>query len=484
MNSDLKRLISGILSASCLLASLLLTACASDSSDTSDTTAAQVSETTTAATTELTDSVPELDFGGKTFRFITLSSSTTNHQIVYEEQVGDVLKDSMYERTQEIEQRFNIDFAPDNKQSDITGYMRTVVTAGEDAGEVFMPTSTQVFTLVGEGLFYDFRDLPYVDLEADWWFTELNELNNLTDNIYLAYGAMNLGVYDFLNVTLFNKNMITSLNLEDPYQLVWDEKWTFDKMSEMARTAISDADGDGTVSMNDVFGYAGRANSLCTNFISAAKLRTVETDADGIPSLVTDNEKIVEVFEKAVKLFYENGFWYTKTNMANNYYDEFPFFENDQALFADRSFFSVSKLRNMESDFGVIPFPKYDEEQEGYGVMFEAGSRISVIPTTVSDPDMVGAVLEAMNFYSLKHVVPAYYEVSLKQKYARDDESIRMLDLITDSVFHDLGNTVFSTQVKDGIYRKLFESNSVDLASRYAAQQTAFDNQLDKALTE
>ena len=481
MNTTLKRIIASALLAS----SLLLTACASDSGDSgssADTTSA--AETTTAATTELTDKVPELDFEGASFRFVTLKSSTTNHQMVYEEQVGDVLKDTMYERTQEMEQRFNIKFAPDNPQSDITGYMRTVVTAGDDAGEVFMPTSTGVFTITGEGLFYDFRDLPYVDLEAEWWFTELNELNNLTDNIYLAYGAMNLGVYDFLNVTLFNKNMIKSYNLDEPYQLVWDGKWTFDKMAEMARTVVSDADGDGTVSMNDIFGYAGRSNSLATNFLSSAKLRTVEVDADGIPYLVTDNDKIIEVFEKAVNLFYENGFWYSKTSTANNYYDEFPFFENDQALFADRSFFSVSKLRDMESDFGVIPFPKYDEAQDGYGVMFEAGSRISVIPTTITKPDMVGAVLEAMNFYSLKNVVPAYYEVSLKQKYARDEESIRMLDLITDSVFHDLGNTVFSSQVKDGIYRSLFSANSIDLASKYETQLTKFNEQLAKAMTD
>jgi len=467
-----------------IMCGLTLASCASDSGNNAADTTAGTTADTTAATTELTDNVPELDFDGASFRFVTLKSSTTNHQMVYEEQVGDVLKDTMYDRTQELEQRFNIEFAPDNPQSDITGYMRTVVTAGDDAGEVFMPTSTQVFTITGEGLFYDFRDLPYVDLEADWWFTELNELNNLTDNIYLAYGAMNLGVYDFLNVTLFNKNMISSYNLDDPYGLVWDGKWTFDKMAEMARTVVSDADGDGTVSTNDIFGYAGRANSLATNFLSSAKLRTVDIDSDDLPYLVTDNDKIIEVFEKAVNLFYENGFWYSKTSLANNYYDEFPFFENDQALFADRSFFSVSKLRDMESDFGVIPFPKYDEAQDGYGVMFEAGSRISVIPTTITNPEMVGAVLEAMNFYSLKNVVPAYYEVSLKQKYARDEESIRMLDLITDSVFHDLGNTVFSTQVKDGIYRKLFETNSTDLASRYETQLPQFKAQLEKAMID
>ena len=134
--------------------------------------------------------------------------------------------------------------------------------------------------------------------------------------------------------------------------------------------------------------------------------------------------------------------------------------------------------------FIILPIPKYDEAQDGYGVMFEAGSRISVIPTTITKPDMVGAVLEAMNFYSLKNVVPAYYEVSLKQKYARDEESIRMLDLITDSVFHDLGNTVFSTQVKDGIYRKLFETNSTDLASRYETQLPQFKAQLEKAMID
>jgi len=481
----MKKLITLLLLIALMTSSFI--SCSGDTDKTDETTTGDTAADTTVAVTELTDGVPELDFDGLTFRFVTMPASSTYFQMVYDEQSGDVLRDSMYERTKYVEERFNMTFAEDhviNTQVEMLSSLRASVAAGDDDGDVYMPSSTGAFTIVNENMFYDFRDLPHVDLEADWWYTELNDLNNLTDSIYLAYGAMNLGVYDFLNVTLFNKNMIDSYNLDDPYGLVWDGTWTFDKMAEMARTVVSDADGDGTVSVGDIFGYAGRANSLPGNFLSAAKLRTVDADSDGIPYLVTDNERIIEVFTKTVDLFYEDGFWYTSTKLDNNYYAEFPFFENDQALFADRSFYSVSDLRNMESDFGVIPFPKYDEEQDGYGVMFEAGSRLCIVPVTVTNHELIGAVLEAMNFYSLQNVIPAYYEISLKQKYARDEESIKMLDLVSDSIFHDLGNTTFCSQVKDGIYKTLFQGRSTALASMYESMQPQFKAQLEKAMID
>ena len=84
----------------------------------------------------------------------------------------------------------------------------------------------------------------------------------------------------------------------------------------------------------------------------------------------------------------------------------------------------TSYLRDMKSDYGIIPYPKYDENQDGYYTFQHDQIGLFTIPVTSTKKDMAGAVLEAMSSESSKTVVPSYYEVALKSKYSRDSESV------------------------------------------------------------
>jgi hypothetical protein len=64
--------------------------------------------------------------------------------------------------------------------------------------------------------------------------------------------------------------------------------------------------------------------------------------------------------------------------------------------------------------------------------MIDGCSPLISIPKTADNTEMIGAVLEAMGEYSYKYVVPAYYDVALKVKGTRDENSIEMLDITFD----------------------------------------------------
>ena len=162
---------------------------------------------------------------------------------------------------------------------------------------------------------------------------------------------------------------------------------------------------------------------------------------------------------------WQTGFWYTKTTDSNNYWRTESHFQEDRALFADHTFYSTISLRDMVSDFGIVPFPKYTEDQQEYGVMVEAGSRTMTVPANIANPDLSGAVLETLHFLSHRDVMPAYYEVTLKQKVSRDSLSAQMFDIIRDSICYDLGMTMFCEAVKDGIFRDQFQNNLRKYAS-------------------
>ena len=61
--------------------------------------------------------------------------------------------------------------------------------------------------------------------------------------------------------------------------------------------------------------------------------------------------------------------------------------------------------------------------------MIDGCSPLIAVPKTAANTEMIGAVMEAMGEYSYKYVVPAYYDITLKVKGTRDENSIEMLDI-------------------------------------------------------
>ncbi|NLY68687.1 MAG: hypothetical protein GX067_02720, partial [Clostridiales bacterium] len=78
---------------------------------------------------------------------------------------------------------------------------------------------------------------------------------------------------------------------------------------------------------------------------------------------------------------------------------------------------------------------------------------------------------------------PAYYEISLKTKYARDDESQEMLDIIFASTVYDLGN-IFDWGGVFSLPANLTESASTDFASRYGKLEKSIMKNMEKTIEQ
>ncbi len=458
-----------------LLLALLITAsafagCAGEPEETAAPAETAPVETAPVETeTELTDDLPEMDFEQYSFTVLT-STTTTQHAITaINEQTGDVLNDAMYNRTRAIEEKYNIvfndDYVPGDSDAALNAFTNAV-SAGDDAYDLAMLLERRAFALTNKGYFMDIASLEHVNLNKPYWFGDINDTINFSDATYLSYGSANIGLYDMTHVLCFNKNMATNLGLESPYDLVLEGTWTIDKLQEMGKAAMQDKDGDGAWGMDDVYGLVGATNALPVNFLASARQRTIVKGADGTVEIaLLSNPMIEEIFTRVSDMCWENGFWYTKTTDSNSYWRTESFFQEDQALFADHTFYSTIALREMVSDFGIVPFPKYTAEQESYGVMVEAGTRTMTVPVTIQNPKLSGAVLETLHYLSWRDVMPAYYEVTLKQKVSRDNVSAQMLDIIMDSICYDLGMTMFNDNVKDGIFSGLFRNNKREYVS-------------------
>ena len=142
----------------------------------------------------------------------------------------------------------------------------------------------------------------------------------------------------------------------------------------------------------------------------------------------------------------------------------------------------------MTDGYGILPLPKYDENQEGYYTLPHNAFSMMVIPSDSTKPDEAAAALEALAEESWRSVTPTYYEVALGAKYFHDDESAQMFDIIMKGIKLNFGSVYQTTQI--GTIGWLIRDLSQEFSSTYAANknkyETAMQNLLDglKALGE
>ena len=154
-----------------------------------------------------------------------------------------------------------------------------------------------------------------------------------------------------------------------------------------------------------------------------------------------------------------------------------------RAVFANGTLnHSRSSLADMTDEIGFLPYPKWDEAQKEYHTLVDGSHQALAVPTTVGDPDMVGAVTEVLNAESWKTVVPAYYDVALKVKATRDLESVEMIDLVVNSRKFDFGYIYDGWSGPSFILSGLVQGKNSDFESTYASKEKAILNHYDTVI--
>ena len=108
---------------------------------------------------------------------------------------------------------------------------------------------------------------------------------------------------------------------------------------------------------------------------------------------------------------------------------------------------------------------------------------LMILPKTLQNVENAGLIMEALAYESNQLVVPAVYEIVLQSKYARDEASSRMLDLILDGRVYTFGYMYDNWKGMQWTITNLMSQKSKDYASYYAKQLKSAETQL-KAIIE
>ncbi|NLB15992.1 MAG: hypothetical protein GX827_04195 [Clostridiales bacterium] len=141
----------------------------------------------------------------------------------------------------------------------------------------------------------------------------------------------------------------------------------------------------------------------------------------------------------------------------------------------------MQNLRDMDEDFGIIPWPKYDETIDNYYANVDAGCNLFIVPVTNPDPEKASVILEALAYESYLTVIPTYYDVVLTTKFTRDAESVEMLDIIRAGRVFDIGYYFFdNSNDLNSVGWYLANRSDRSFASVYAKYESMVQKQYAK----
>ena len=459
-------------------------AVADTTASTGDTPSAEVTGTTLGFDPGLPE---DLNYEGAKFTILDKAVAQYNEwgetSIWIEEDDGDVINSAIYRRNREVEEKLNIEIA-EYQCKTVTADIQKSVSAGEDAYQCVMPAFGDCGTLASSGFFMDLYDMPYMDFTERWWDQSSIRDLSIADRLYFVASDISMLNNDATWCTMFSKVIVEDFSLESPYDLVEKNAWTMDNFYTLYSGVSHDLDGDGELGSDDFFANLTQNENYNAMFIGGGD-RLIAKDSSDIPIIsIGSTERTVGVLDKLIKIMRDEDFSYNyhdKASALGYHLQTTAMFQEGRGLFWVTNLQIVIRLRDLVADFGIVPVPKYDENQEEYAnVVWTVGS-YTAVPVSCADTEFVGAVLETMAAKSCELLKPAYYDVALTSKFLRDEESAVMLDLVFSQRVFDLG-LAYNFGGITGIVQNLVKSSSNDISQAMAANGTAIQAAIDKVV--
>ena len=418
----------------------------------------------------------DLRFDGETFNFLI---GSIGYYMYAEEETSDLINDATYRRNTLVGEHFGIDvnivksgYSEDGQgQMDAAMQIRSLIESNDSTYHAFSQTQNGggMPQMILEEYFVDWNTIPYINLEDEWWHQFISDDLSFGNKVFVMTGDYSLYI-DRINCLLFNKDIFDELGLEYPYQDVLDGTWTWDKFEELIKKGSEDLDGDGLMTFeNDQWGLVGWIPELAPAMLVSSGYVALDHDADNMPILNQNVDEAHEIFDRIVNVFKEGQHAWAE---SSNYAYQNTVFAEGRAMFKDVFLGSIQYFSDTEFEFGILPYPKWDENSRYMNRSADV-SPLTYIPVTNSNLELTGAVLEEMAYQSAKELTPTFFDIVLTTKSTRDVQSEEMLPIIKNNsrFFYDGYNPPITAAV-------LNKNNN--FSSSYAANLSKYQESLEE----
>lgn len=435
-------------------------------------------------TTRVSTDLPDSDFEGYAFHII-YEKINRYPEVDVEELNGETINDAVYQRNAAVEDLYNVTIEGIMDAS-AANAVKASVNAGDNAYDITMATALTTANMATGALLLDINEIPYIDLSKPWYDQYANDAISIGGRQHMIVGELNIRDNDSTYLLMFNQKLATELGIDNLYDMALEGTWTMDRMTEILQLCAVDLNGDGVQNEHDQWGLLGEAWN--TNvYIAGAGEHVFLKDENDIPYIAMGTERYFDVFNRAYNIngnkeyswivndypSYGNDVWTVRNNI----------FKEDRSLFFTGIVGSMGDFREMITDFGIMPIPKYDEEQEFYHSILTLGQATAIgVPKSIEDADRTGILVEALSAEGLYILTPAYYDICVTTKFARDEIFTQILDMVFSARVFELG-LLYNWGGLFYVPSDLTAAHKTDLASRVESVSKSAMNALEKTLT-
>ncbi|MBQ3176243.1 MAG: hypothetical protein IJB52_00320 [Clostridia bacterium] len=473
-----------------LFAGVLLSGCGGTQTDipaeTTADTAAEVVETEIS----YDPMIEAVDCGGRDYTILSRYSDGSNycypyHEFLAEEANGEAINDAIFERNAFIEEKYNLVLSLP-EEADMESILKKAVTAGDALYDLVNISPQSGYNVSVVGALRNMNNIPHIDITKPYWRASVMENTSTGGKNFFYVGDLNLASLNGVGVVFFNKELADSMQITDLYDTVRSGRWTFDTFTEYCRGVTADVNGDGTMNGEDKFGLTVNG-FVWQPFFAGTGSRIIDKDAEDIPVLNWDTEENINAISRIVNFVNDR-----ESVILVNQFPELQtaggwgqasidMFSENRALFWIEIIYGVHQLRTMDKDFGILPMPKYDENQKEYASYIHAGWTSAIaMPITNTEDDLAGRLIEDLAYQSSITVRPAFYDVTLKGKVSRDNDSGDMLDIIYSNINLDLVTLMASRLPVDTNMREFLIKNNTSFTSTIASLKQQCETKLQQ----
>lgn len=360
--------------------------------------------------------------------------------------------------------------------SDCLKAIRDEVSGNLNTFDAAMPFMSAAATLAQEGLFYDLAEFEdIIDLDAPWWDQNATSALSIGNRVYFTTGDMSIMQKIVSSGIAFNKDLLANyFPGYDIYEDVYNGTWTLDKLYSMSKQVTGVLEDDGVMDEKDMWGIIDTGPS----FFYGCGEQLVTKDENNYPVLaLTKSERSINVAQKVLALGAEKKTWYATvddwTDRTSIWDMVVKVFGEGRSLFMALHFSAVKKLRPYDVNYGIVPAAKFNETQDNYYTKCSANYANAIcIPKTVRDEEFSAYMIELLSIGGKNHISNTYYNVVLKSKDIKDEDSERMLDIIFNNIVYDPA-IVYKFDNLNNLFNTLIQNKSTDIVSALQAIEDA-----------
>ena len=417
--------------------------------------------------------------------FTILTRGNELFEMDVEDITGEMTNDAVYNRNRMAEENLGIRISAEDAGNwdAVTDKMRASVHAGDFLYNLIGQVDFKTYAVVGAKLCGNWLDVPNIDFDAPWWTKAANDEATINGRLYTFTGDFCVTNILYGNVLFYNAPLCEryGYSASSLQETVFEKKWTFDAFNTLTSGVYEDTNGSTSRDAEDVYGVVLSADAHCDEWLTAFDQPLTKVSEDGVIEVVMFTDKTITALEKVLGLYYRNDGSYCTGTWQEAAAD--AMFVSDHALFTPGILNDArTSFAGMDSDFGVMPFPMWDEAQDTYYTV--ASDQFTVLAFPVNTPEedypFLGTVTEEMGILSKRDVVPAFYDSALKNRYSMDANTAKIIDLIMDGRLFEFSFQYGNDIEVPYIFRNQIINNSTDIMSAWRGKEKLVTKKLAK----